>query len=56
MSEEFLTFVKGLFVGTMVVGAGGILIGTSAIPGIVLITVATIGLMVLNYTKGVDHE
>jgi hypothetical protein len=48
VSNELKGLVKGLIVGTGIVGAGGILIGTSWVPGVELLLLAVIANITVN--------
>lgn len=49
MSIEVRAFVKGLILGTGVIGAGGILIGTSFVPGLLLLLIAIVANVTVNH-------
>lgn len=48
MSNELKGLIKGLIVGTGIVGAGGILIGASWVPGVELLLIAVIANVIVN--------
>lgn len=48
MNTEAKALIKGLIVGTGVAGAGGILIGTSIVPGTLLLLLAILANIVVN--------
>lgn len=46
MEEEMIALIQGLILGTGVIGFGGILIGTSWIPGVVLLSISVISFVI----------
>lgn len=56
MSKELLALLEGLFLGLLTVGLGGILIGTTAEPGLAITGLAVLGYAVLHYVRGNEHE
>lgn len=55
MSNELGAFINGLLLGCLVIGLGGILIGSSPIPGVVFTSIAIIGLFVFQLVRK-DYE
>lgn len=48
MTEELRAVVYGVFLGCLTIGLGGILIGSSPVPGVVLTSIAVIGFVVFG--------
>jgi hypothetical protein len=46
MSEEVKALIKGLIMGTGIIGFGGILVNSSWVPGTVLLLTAVVGFIV----------
>lgn len=55
MSEELKSLITGLITGLFLVGSLGLLIGNSAVPGVVLLVLASVSLVI---AKGIwsNHE
>lgn len=52
MSKELVILFKGLCAGTALVGVGGLLIGSTPVPGILIISIAALGFSALGYVLG----
>lgn len=46
MEEEMIALIKGIILGIGILGFGGILIGTSWIPGVVLLSISVISFVI----------
>jgi hypothetical protein len=52
MSKEVFKLLEGLCVGTALVGVGGLLIGATPQPGVLIIGIAALGFSLLGYIRG----
>lgn len=55
MSKELQALIYGLLLGCLTIGLGGVLVGTSAVPGIVFTSIAILGFVVFHFIRR-NHE